>query len=125
MPRPTRPPAAQLEEGPIRHPVLPEDLLRRIKAFKGILAEVDNAPLDEVIDDFKRDEHPEKEIAVWERIANTYRLFLLHNPMSDLAAKHDIFSVLLMASLGEQDWSGIQCLTHDQIKHLLLNYQGL
>ena len=61
----------ELKKGPIRHPVLPEDLFLRIKAFKEILAGVDNMTLDEVIDDFKRDAHPEREIAVWERIANT------------------------------------------------------
>ncbi len=114
-----------LKKGPIRHPVLPAELFLRIKAFKEILAEVDNMTLDEVMDDFKRDAHPEKEIAVWERIANTYKLFLLHNPTDDLPVKHDVFSVLLMTSLGMQELSGIQHLTQGQIAHLVLNYRGL
>ena len=115
----------QLQKGPLQHPALPEDLLHRIHAFKEILAEVDNITLDEVIDDFKRDLHPEKEVAVWEHIADIYQLYLLHNPTDDLAVKHDVFSVLLMTSLGVKDWSGIQYLDQDQIRHLILNYQGL
>jgi hypothetical protein len=42
----------QLKKGPVRHPVLPEDLFLRVKAFKEILAEVDNMTLDEVIEVF-------------------------------------------------------------------------
>jgi hypothetical protein len=113
-----------VEKGPMRHPVLSDDLLQRIKAFKGILSEVDYMTLDEVVDDFKRDAHPEQEIAVWERIANTYALFLSHNPTDDLAVKHDIFSVILRASCGAEDWSEIRHLTGDQIEHLVLNYKG-
>src|SRR5580700_7097165 len=87
---------ADLKDGPIVHPLLSDDLLQRIKAFKQILADVDNTTLDEVIGDFKRDAHPEREIAVWERIAATYTMFLSHNPTDDLATKHDVFSVLLI-----------------------------
>jgi hypothetical protein len=114
-----------LEGGPIVHPVLSDDLVHRIKAFKLILADADNATLDDVIDDFKRDAHPEQEIAVWERIAATYALFLANNPTTDVAAKHDVFSVLLIASLGMEDWSVIRHLTRDQINNLVLNFRGL
>jgi hypothetical protein len=109
----------------MRHRVLPDDLVQRIKAFKEILSEVDNATLDAVVDDFRRDKHPEQEIAVWERIAHTYALFLSHNPTDDLTIKHDIYSVILMASLGVEDWSQIRRLTRGQIRHLVLNYKGL
>jgi predicted ATPase len=117
--------ARTIQEGPIRHRVLPDKLLQRIEAFKEILREVDNATLDEVVDDFKRDAHPEQEIAVWERIAHTYALFLLHNPTGDLAIKREIFLVVLMASLGVEDGTEIRHLTTDQIRQLVLNYKGL
>lgn len=117
--------ALAIREGVIRHSALAENLLQRIKAFKDILREVDNTPLDEVIDDFRRDVHPEQEIAVWERIAHTYALFLLHNPTGDVAIKRDIFSVVLMASLGVEDWTQIRHLTRLQIRQLVLNYKGL
>jgi hypothetical protein len=114
-----------IEEGPIRHHVLPDDFLQRVRAYKEILREVDNVALDEVIDDFRRDAHPEREIAVWERIAHTYALFLSHNPTDNLAVKRDIFSVVLMASLGVENGTEIRHLTQDQIRHLMLNYKGL
>ena len=114
-----------MEQGPVRWRALPDDLLKRIKGYKAILSEVELTTLDETIDDFRRDAHPEREIAVWEHIADTYAMFLMHNPTADLAIKHDIFSVLLMASLGVSDWSEIRHLTPDQIRHLVLNYKGL
>jgi hypothetical protein len=115
---------SNVHKGPIRHAVLSDDLLRRIKAFKEIFSDVDNTTLDEAVDDFKRDAHPEHEIAVWERIASTYAMFLSHNPTDDLATKHEIYSVLVSASLGMEDWTEIRYLTPDQIRHLVLNYQG-
>lgn len=115
-------PLANLKEGPIRHRNLPDDLLRRIRAFKEILAEVDTTPLADVIDDFRRDVHPEREIAVWEHIANAYQLFLAAHPTAGLLAKHAAFSVLLTASLG-MDYRNIPNLTQEQITELVLNYR--
>jgi hypothetical protein len=114
-----------MEQGPVRWRSLPLDLLQRIKAYKAILSEVELTTLDETIEDFTRDAHPEREIAVWEHIAQTYAMFLFHNPTTDVAIKHDIFSVLLMTSLDMDDWSEIRHLTPDQISHLVLNYRGL
>src|ERR1700720_280645 len=74
---------SELHKGPIRRPVLPESYVDRIKAFKAILSDVDPTSLETAIDNFKRDTHPEDELAIWERIANTYQLFLSRNPISD------------------------------------------
>ena len=118
-------PLNRLQKGPLRHRELPGHLVRRITAFKEILAEVDNMSLEEVLDDFRRDAHPEKEVAVWERLASTYQLFLQHNPTDDIAVKHEVFSILLMTSLGVKTLRDIKHLTPDQIKHLVRNYEGL
>jgi hypothetical protein len=116
---------SQLHVGPIRHPTLPDDFIARVKAFKAILEDVDTAPIEKTIDDFKRDEHPEAELVIWERIANTFELFLAHNPTTDPAIRRDIFAVLLGASTGQEEWPNIRLLTDEQIRHLVVNYRGL
>src|SRR5438128_39372 len=114
-----------LHKGPIRHLVLSDEFVDRVRRFKGTLADVDGTSLEEAMDNFKRDTHPEEELAIWERIANTYQLFLSHNPTTDLAIKKEIFAVVLGASMGADDWSNIKRLNSDQINHLVLNYRGL
>jgi hypothetical protein len=116
---------SELHKGPIRHPVLPDSFVDRIKAFKAILSDVDPTPLETAIDNFKRDSHPEDEIAIWERIANTYRLFLSHNAVGDPAIRKEVFAVLIGASMGSEDWSNIKQLNSDQINYLVANYRGL
>ena len=116
---------SDLHKGPIRHQVLPDGFVDRIKAFKAIFRDVDPTSLETAIDNFKRDTNPEEELAIWERIANTYQLFLSHNPGSDPAVRKEIFAVLIGASMGSQDWSNIKKLNSDQINYLVANYRGL
>jgi hypothetical protein len=116
---------SELHKGPIRHPVLPDSFVDRIKAFKAILSEVDPTSLETAIDNFKRDTHPEEEIAIWERIANTYQLFLLHNAVSDPAIRKEVFAVVIGASMGSEDWSNIKKLNSDQINYLVATYRRL
>jgi len=121
----TQPQSSDLHKGPIRHPVLPDGFVDRIKALKAILSDVDPSSIKTAIDNFKRDTHPEEELANWKRIANTYRLFLLHNPVSDPAIRKEVFAVLIGASMASEDWSNITRLNSDQINHLVASYRGL
>jgi len=116
---------SELHKGPIRHPVLPDSFVDRIKAFKAILSDVDPTSLQTAIDNFKRDAHPEGELAIWERIAATYQLFLSHNPISDPEIRKEVFAVLVGASMGSEDWSSINNLNSDQINYLVAKYRGL
>jgi len=60
---------SDLKSGPIRHTKLPEGLVNRIvlvhKTFESYLS----FSLDETLQNFKRDMHPEREIGVWEKMA--------------------------------------------------------
>ena len=116
---------SELHKGPIRHPVLPDSLVDRIKTFKAILSNVDPTSIETAIDNFKRDTHPEEEIAIWERIANTYQLFLSHNAVSDPAIRKEVFAVLIGASMSSEDWTNIKNLNSDQIDYLVANYHRL
>ncbi len=117
-------PISQLRPGPIRHPQLDPDLIERIRAFKQVLAEVDTSSFDRTIDNFKRDQHPAREVAIFERIAASYQLYISHNPTDDLATKKDIFHVLAGASMGVEDFADrVRHLSKDQINHLILNFK--
>ena len=104
MPKRKRPafrakiPLDLLQRGPIQHAALPDALVERIKNFKAVLIEVEPAPLDETIEDFRRDLHPEREINVWERVAEAYQTALARTPAMSLQDKTKIFADLLLAS---------------------------
>ncbi len=104
MPKRKRPafhakiPLDLLQRGPIQHAALPDALVQRVKKFKAVLIEVDPAPLEQTIEDFRRDLHPEREIAVWERVAGAYQTALARTPALSLRDKTKIFANLLLAS---------------------------
>jgi hypothetical protein len=116
---------ANLHEGPIRHPTLPDEFIERIRAFKEILGDVDPIPLQRTVDSFKRDTNPDTELVIWERIASTFQMYLSHNPTTDLAARKEIFAVLFGASMGMEERNDLTHLREPQIEHLIANYRGL
>lgn len=116
-------PINQIESGPMVHPVLPEDLIRRIKAYREILADVEEDSLAEVVDSFQRDAHPEREIAIWERIAHAYQRFLGYHPTHRRAVKREILSVLLAVSAGMDNRQNVTRLTEEDIDELLQAYK--
>jgi hypothetical protein len=116
---------SDLHEGPIRHRLLPVDFVARIRKFKAILGDVNRIPLEDLIDSFKRDAHPENELAVWERIASTFQLYLSQNPTADPILRKEIYAVLVAASMGADDWSKIKHLSDEKIQQLVMSYRGL
>jgi len=83
--------ALQQPEKPI-HSSLPADLERRIRLIQGALYEVLPISLDETIENFKRDVHPEREVEHWEAIAGAY-LQLVHELSVDSPeARKEIFA---------------------------------
>ena len=113
---------ADVQLGPIRHGVLPGELLERIKAFKHILGAVEPASLDQTIENFKRDAHPDREVAVWERIARTYHEFITRYAIADYKQRHDVYAALLGLSTGVDEFPKIRTLTTDQIAELKYNF---
>ena len=77
---------------------LPENLIERIKAFKSKLVEVELIPLEKTIDNFRRDKNPEKEISMWETIAEVYEAYVSSHVGVSLEEKIEVYKVALMAS---------------------------
>jgi hypothetical protein len=71
-----------LRPGPIRHPRLAPALTLRIEVVRTTLAEVCPISCEEWLDGFQRDQHPEREIIWWERVARCYTGFTAKETLS-------------------------------------------
>jgi hypothetical protein len=75
----------------------------RIRAFKEVLAEHDPTSMEEALANFGRDEHPEREIASWERMARVYKAELRDRPSARAPERRLLFSAVLACSFGAAD----------------------
>lgn len=90
---------SDLKSGPIRQTVLPKDFIVRVQKIKEVLKEVETSSLEEIISNFQRDLHPEKELLIWEAIANSYKINTDRNQNWSISQKRTAFKELLGATL--------------------------
>ena len=116
----------QIEKGPVRHENLPDGMLDRIGSLADVFAEVLPGSREDWIDDFRRDEHPESEIVVWERIAESY----LHavDPADCLERKQDVLKVLLSCANNSPQVTALtaecQSLSRDEVRTICEEWAG-
>jgi hypothetical protein len=91
---------AELRPGPVQHESLTPEQLARIARIRQALREVDESPEEQWINDFKRDTHPDEEIAIWEAIAQAYTAYNTGRTLTP-AAKREVFSLLLSRSMAD------------------------
>ena len=92
-------PIPQLKPGPIRRDQLSLSLIDRINYLRQILDEVYPQPMEEWLDGFQRDAHPESEILWWERLSECYLGYTLAKDLS-LEQKRAVFKILLALGMG-------------------------
>ena len=107
--------AADLNPNEVQHERLSEAQLGRITRLHEIFAEVDSSSLEKWIDNFKRDQDPDSEIAIWERIAKRYIDYCSQRNLS-LDAKVDVFQTLVLRSMTSDE---------EQVKNLKLKALSL
>lgn len=107
-------------DGPIRNPVLPTGFIERVQKFKNILAEVETMTLEQTVANFQKDQHPESELKLWERMASAYQTYVEANSQFNLEEKKDVLEVLLGLSMGVEEFSSTKYLNLNakQIKDL-------
>lgn len=86
--------------GVIKTPFLSENFIERVHRFKKVLFEVETTTLEQTIANFLQDQHPERELEVWESIALNYKNFIKANPKLTLEEKKEVFKMLLNSSMG-------------------------
>jgi hypothetical protein len=92
----------QLRPGPIRHATLTPTQIARIEAIQKTFAEFDPSPLDKWIDDFKRDQHPDREIAIYEAMAQAYTGYCSHHTLTR-EAREEVYGLILARSGAPDD----------------------
>jgi hypothetical protein len=99
--------------------------MERIHKLRGALAEVERSPIEKWVDNFKRDADPDRELAVWEKIADGYTRYCSKRPLS-IEAKEDVFQLLLLRSMAsEQEVVNrikLKILTVDEAKETLKEF---
>ena len=107
---------ASLKPGPTRHERLSPKQMERIYKLRDALAEVEHSPIEKWVDNFKRDANPDKELAVWERIADGYTRYCSKRLLS-IEAKKDVFQLLLLRSMASEQ----EVLNHVKLKTLTVD----
>jgi hypothetical protein len=61
-----------LKDSPVRHEILPFDVINRIRLTREVLIEVFPQDWRTAIDNFRKDLHPEDELRIWEFLTSVY-----------------------------------------------------
>ena len=86
-----------LSQGPIIHENLSADQIAKITHLKKVFEEVDPTPLNKWIEDFSRDHNPDREIKIWEGMAQPFESFAEKRTLS-IQAKKEVYQVVLLRS---------------------------
>lgn len=107
------------------HDSLTAEQIIEITKIHTAFAEVNSSSLEETITNFKRDQNPDSEIAVWQSMASAYERFTLHKELS-AAKKNHAFDVVLLRSMMTEvevtERMKSSSLTTDELKEILSYY---
>jgi accessory colonization factor AcfC len=110
---------------PAVHGTLSAAQLEKITTIQRIFAEVNPSTLEETIDDFKQEQDPDREIAIWSAMANAYEKFTNRKPL-DINKKTEVYNLILMRSMeNEADAkaeTNLKYLTDKEASELLSYY---
>jgi len=99
---------SQLRPGPIRHESLPPELLEQINANYEVIGPYLGMTLEQFEIDFMRDMHPEREVALWCRIAKAWLAYhedFLGNETLPNEEERKLLGALVAISTGVEDVS--------------------
>jgi hypothetical protein len=87
----------ELRQSPVQHDHLTDGQMRRINALQHTFHEVDPSSLDKWVEGFKRDRDPEREIRIYEGMAEAYSAYCSGKSLTP-KAKLDVYQVVLLRS---------------------------
>jgi hypothetical protein len=87
----------KLSDGPIVHDQRTQGQIARITRLQEIFKDVDSMPLSKWIEDFSRDQNPDREIEIWEGMAGPFEAFVKkHSPNQQ--KKKEVYRIVLLRS---------------------------
>ncbi|WBA42192.1 hypothetical protein [Hymenobacter canadensis] len=119
----------QIHIGTVVHDSLTKQQVEQITRIQATFAEVYPVSLAETINNFQRDVHPDREIAVWEMMAAAYTRYL-SNQSHPLGLPHrkEAFTLLLMRSMmpaaEAKRNANLQLLTTTEVERILAYYEA-
>ncbi|HEY8915610.1 MAG TPA: hypothetical protein VIM87_04200 [Chitinophaga sp.] len=111
---------------PVAHDTLSADQIEKIKRIQAAFAEVNPGSLEETITNFKRDRHPDGEIAIWLAMANAYEQFISKHAGAPLDKKKEVYKLILLRSMeSETDAKAnakLKLLTNKEVAEIFSYY---
>jgi hypothetical protein len=93
---------ASINPQPTAQSQLTQDQLARISRLQQTLIEADGSSLQQWTDDFSKDRDPEREIVIWEAIADAYEKYCSGHSLT-LAGKKEVLAILNRRSGADED----------------------
>jgi len=84
------------------HDSLPENLVKRLKKLYPSVSEILSQSVDEWIDDFCCDMHPEREIKIWENMIELWKSSCKKYKIQSKESKKKVFIMILEHSVGNR-----------------------
>lgn len=88
-----------LEKNEIVHDALSDEQVKRITGFKEILGDVDPISLEETIENFRRDVHPDREIGIMEGIATVFQTVDQQKANRSPEERTELYNLILFRSM--------------------------
>jgi hypothetical protein len=99
--------------------------MMRIALLQKTFGDVDPTPFEKWVDDFKRDRHPDREIAIYEAMAQAYTEYCARHPVT-MEARIEVYRLVLARSGAPDDEALRQVpptvLSRDQAEEVLRGY---
>jgi hypothetical protein len=116
----------EISVGPVVHDSLTTEQMEKVKRIQKTFEEVYPASLEETVTDFKRDQHPDKEITIWLNMASAYEKYIRKYPGVDSVKKQEAFQLILLRSMMPDqeavNEAKLKVLSLEEINELLSNY---
>ena len=92
----------KIQPGPIQRDKLTDEQMARIESLQETFFEVDGQSVEQWADNFKRDFNPDRELAIWERMAKAYNAYCSQHDL-EIDAKKEVYKVVLLRSMASQE----------------------
>ncbi len=114
-----------LKLGEAIHDSLSDEQIKKIEKIHKVFSEVNTSSLEQTITNFKRDQNPDNEIAIWLKMAGAYERFI-EGRQVDLNKKKEAYDIILLRSMMTEkeviDKVNIDFLTTDEVEEVFGYY---
>jgi hypothetical protein len=116
----------QLRQGEIKHPEFNEGVRAYIRQIQDAFAEQRPLSFEEWEEGFRRDAHPEREIALWSHAADVYTAFTKEEPSAE--RRRDVYRCIMTCLTTGPDgvWNVLrpEVLTRDEAEQIVNRFFG-